>query len=160
MTDEMVMLSGRVPAELKERVDHDPRTNQEVLKDALKHEFATEEEAAVLQRLDELEREMSELESQKNARERQIAEKAEEKERLEKSLERIEKEENAEEERKRELWERAVTNIRPPQLSSVDTETWQPETSDEAVQHFAAELEISPEEFVEHYPEKRAEVME
>jgi len=98
-------------------------------------------------------------------REQQLLEEAEEFEsRAERKRERAEKireatEKEAEEE-KAELWGRAVEEITPPQLSHIDTETWQPETSNEAVQHFAAELEISPEQFVERYPEKRTEVME
>jgi len=67
--------------------------------------------------------------------------------------------ESAEEEHKRETWERAVQNITPPKMKSVDTESWTPDPSDDAVEHFAAELEIEPAEFVERYPEKRAEVM-
>lgn len=90
MTDEMVMLSGRVPAELKERVRHDPRDNQQVLRDALEREFATEDEAAVLNRIGELEDEMETLREQKQRREDKLSEKSEEKKRLQKTLEAIE----------------------------------------------------------------------
>lgn len=90
MSEKLVMLSGRVPAELKEYVNNDPRDNQDVLRDALEREFATKEEAAILRRLDELDREMAELESQKNDRERKLEEKSEEKERLQKSLQSME----------------------------------------------------------------------
>ncbi len=90
MSDDKTLLGVRIPTELKDHVDNDPRTNQEVVKDALEREFATKEEAAVLRRMDELDREMAELESQKNDRERKLDEKAEEKERLKKSLKSIE----------------------------------------------------------------------
>ena len=76
------MLSGRVPSELKERVRQDPRPNQQVMKEALEREFATEDEAAVLNRLDEINREMETLREQKERREQKLSQKEEEKERL------------------------------------------------------------------------------
>ena len=90
MSDERVMISGRVSPELKEEVNRDPRDNQDVLQDALERELATKEEAAVLRRLDEIDREITELKGQKNERERKIDEKEDEKERLQKSLKQME----------------------------------------------------------------------
>lgn len=66
--------------------------------------------------------------------------------------------ETQEEQQTREAWERALSQITPPQLRTVDTGEWKPDPTDKAVKHYADELGISPEEFVDRYPEKRAEL--
>jgi len=66
--------------------------------------------------------------------------------------------ESMEQQQERETWERAVQNITPPDLRSIDTEGWAPEENNDAVEHYAAELNITPAEFVEQYPEKREEL--
>lgn len=50
---EEVMLSGRVPKELKDLVDADRRSNQEILRVALWQEFGGEREAEIERRIDE-----------------------------------------------------------------------------------------------------------
>lgn len=68
--------------------------------------------------------------------------------------------ESKEERQTRETWEKAMRHITPPAMRSVDTESWQPDPSNDAVQHYADMLDITPEEFAERYPEKRQEVDE
>lgn len=85
-----------------------------------------------------------------------------EKNELKSKLEAVEEAESKlntmEEKQNRETWERAVQNIRPPELRSIDTENWAPEKDDDAVRHYAAELNLTPAEFVEQYPDKREEL--
>lgn len=57
----------------------------------------------------------------------------------------------------RETWKRAVQNISPPSLRSIDTEDWAPAPDSNAVERYADELGITPEEFVKQYPDKRVE---
>ena len=66
--------------------------------------------------------------------------------------------ESMEQQQERETWERALQNITPPDLRSIDTEDWAPEENDDAVKHYAAELNMTPAEFVEQYPDKREEL--
>lgn len=66
--------------------------------------------------------------------------------------------ESMEQQQERETWERALQNITPPDLRSIDTEDWAPEEGDDAVKHYAAELNMTPAEFVEQYPDKREEL--
>lgn len=65
--------------------------------------------------------------------------------------------ESKEDRQRRETWERALQNITPPKMRSVDTDTWQPDPMDTSVQHFAQELAVTPEEFAQRYPQKREE---
>jgi len=71
MTEE-VMLSGRVPKELKELVDADRRDNQEVLRAALWREFGGERRADIERRIEEKERRVSMIRSEKNERQREL----------------------------------------------------------------------------------------
>ena len=86
MSNDTERLVAEIPAELKQRVDADPRTNKEVVEAALKTEFATEEEAAVQRRIDEKERRLSNLKSERNERDREINEVREELETLKNRL--------------------------------------------------------------------------
>ena len=86
MSNDTERLVAEIPAELKQRVDADPRTNKEVVEAALKTEFATEEEAAVQRRVDEKERRLSNLKSERNERDREINEVREELETLKNRL--------------------------------------------------------------------------
>ncbi len=86
MTEDTERLVAEIPAELKRRVDADPRTNKEVVEAALKTEFATEEEAAVQRRIDEKERRLSNLKSERNERDREMNEVREELETLKNRL--------------------------------------------------------------------------
>jgi len=71
---EKVMLSARVPKELKELVDSDQRTNQEVVKAALWREFGGKRVDALDRRIEEKKRRISMVESEKNERERELNE--------------------------------------------------------------------------------------
>jgi len=72
MSNETVMLSGRVPKELKELVDADRRDNQEVLRAALWREFGGERRGDLERRVEEKERRISMIRTEKNEREREL----------------------------------------------------------------------------------------
>lgn len=89
MTDsneELVMMSGRIPKDLKKLVDMDDRDNQDVLAQALWREVGDERKAELQRRAEEKRREIAELESQRNQREREISNKREELDRVETML--------------------------------------------------------------------------
>lgn len=77
-----VMLSVRVPAQLKAFVDADERSNQDVVEVALLREFGGEKNARVEQRIDEIERRISNVRSERNDRDRELEELKQEKERM------------------------------------------------------------------------------
>jgi DNA repair exonuclease SbcCD ATPase subunit len=85
--DDRVMLSARVPAKLKAFVDADDRSNQEVIEVALLREFGGEKNARIDQRLEEIDRRMANIRSERNERERQLDELREDKERLQEAKE-------------------------------------------------------------------------
>lgn len=80
--DDRVMLSVRVPPQLKAYVDVDERSNQEIVEAALWREFGGEKQARIDRRVDEINRRISNVESEKNDRERELAELQEERERM------------------------------------------------------------------------------
>jgi len=75
----------------------------------------------------------------------------------------VEKDIVTEEEQHKETWREAVENIEPPadieQLKGVTAEEWTPREDADIVHYYANELEISPAEFCEQYPDKRGELL-
>lgn len=78
MSEELVMFSGRVPEELKQLVDADPRDNQEVLRAALWREMGGERMASLDRRIEEKKNRISMIEREKNERERELQEEQDE----------------------------------------------------------------------------------
>ena len=74
MTDELERLVAEIPAELKALVDADQRTNKQIVESALWREFGGERQGAIERRIDEKERRISILKSERNEREREIQE--------------------------------------------------------------------------------------
>jgi len=87
VSDETERLVAEIPPELKELVDADRRTNKEVVEAALWREFGGERVGALERRIDEKERRISMLESERNERDREIEQEREELEALENKIE-------------------------------------------------------------------------
>jgi chromosome segregation ATPase len=94
MSEDLVMFSGRVPAELKQLVDADPRDNQEVLKAALWREMGGERMASLERRIEEKKDRINMIEREKNERERELAQERDELEALELKLDKEESKES------------------------------------------------------------------
>ena len=94
MTEELVMFSGRVPVELKQLVDADPRDNQEVLKAALWREMGGERMASLERRIEEKKDRINMIEREKNERERELVQERDELDALELKLEKEESKES------------------------------------------------------------------
>lgn len=90
MSEEKVMLSARIPEELKELVGADRRTNEEVVRAALWREFGGERKASIDRRIEEKERRISMVESERNERERELEEVRKELEALKTKREKME----------------------------------------------------------------------
>jgi len=88
------MFSGRVPEELKQLVDADPRDNQEVLRAALWREMGGERMASLDRRIEEKKNRIGMIEREKNERERELQEEQDELEALEKKREKMEEQES------------------------------------------------------------------
>jgi chromosome segregation ATPase len=80
--DDRVMMAVRIPAQLKAFVDADDRDNQEVVEVALLREFGGEKVARIDQKIDELDRRISNVKSEKNDRERELQNLKEKKEQM------------------------------------------------------------------------------
>lgn len=138
MTDE-VMLSGRVPEELKRLVDADPRPNQEVMRAALWREFGGE-------RVGALERQMREKENRMDMLTNEIQERGSELQKLRQDLEALEsKREQVEEKQDRE--EAELERARQD-LADVERDPSNP-----AIKSRAAELDMTPTELLDELPD-------
>lgn len=84
MTDGLVLVGVRIPKELKNHLDSDHRPNQKVVTDALRRELGDEEQVRIKQKLEELDRRIVNIQSEKSKRERKLEELTEERGRLEK----------------------------------------------------------------------------
>jgi hypothetical protein len=67
------MLSARVPSELKDLVDADPRTNQEIIEAALWREFGGRREGAIERQIKEMKQRRAQVVSEREAREEELA---------------------------------------------------------------------------------------
>lgn len=90
MTNDVERLVAEVDADLKKMAKADPRTIREIVESALKREFQTGKTAAVERRVEEKESRLTELKSQRNEREREIAEVKDELDRLKTTLQKVE----------------------------------------------------------------------
>jgi len=89
VSDGEVMLSARIPEELKQLIDADKRTNQEVVKAALWREFGGERVGALERRIEQKENRISLIKNEKNERERELRQEKEELDALEAKLEAV-----------------------------------------------------------------------
>lgn len=154
MTDK-VQTKVYLPPEVKERIDRDERSNSDVVETAVVEHYGSRDKSAVEMRIQNKLDELEAAENTLQAEEENVEELRETVERLRRRKSEMEDERERE---RRETWERALQNITPPDLRSIDTEDWAPEEGDDAVKHYAAELNMTPAEFVEQYPDKREEL--
>lgn len=82
MTSGEERLVAEIPAELKDLVDADRRTNKEIVKAALWREFGGERKGSLQRRIEEKERRISMIESERNERDREIEQERQELEAL------------------------------------------------------------------------------
>ena len=142
MSDEAdrVMLSGRVPEELKRLVDADDRNNQEVLEAALWREFGGQRKGAVERRIEEQKRKISLIESERNERERELEDERQTLEALKDKHDAIEEREKTNEEQLQEAIEKCEGLPRDPSNPAIKTQ--------------AAKVGMDPEEFVDELPDR------
>jgi len=140
MTEEMVMLSGRVPEELKELVDADRRDNQEIMRAALWREFGGERQADIDRRIEEKERRISMIKSEKNEREREL-------EREQSELDALKSKRNSEQKEQQAQLEQA--------LDTLESVPWKPDNP--AIQTNADDLDMTPEELIAELEDYHAE---
>jgi septal ring factor EnvC (AmiA/AmiB activator) len=105
--DDRCMLSARVPEELKELVDVDPRTNQEIVEAALWREFGGEKKGSLERRIEEKKRRESIIESEKNERDRELQEVRKERKALEEKLDKTQAERAAD----KDAWYQKVRRV-------------------------------------------------
>lgn len=135
-----VMLSGRVPEELKRLVDADERDNQEVLEAALWREFGGQRKGAVERRIEEQKRKISLIESERNERERELEEERQTLEALKDKHDAIEERQESEQEMLQDAIDKAKGAPRDP--------------SNAAIREQAKRVGMSPEEFIDELPER------
>lgn len=129
MSEERVMLSGRVPEELKQLIDADPRDNQDIMEAALWREFGGERLGSVERRLEEKRRRLSMVETEENERARERRE-------LEKEIEALEQKKDAVED---ERTENREDKLRKIQIVPNDEDH-------PLVQEVAQELDMTPQQ--------------
>lgn len=132
MSEEREMLSARIPSELKDLVDADGRSNQEVVRAALWREFGGK-------RVGDLERRIKE-------KERRISIVKEERERRESELSELQKELNALEEKYDKKKEREQSQLEEAREALKDAPQ---EPENPAVQHWADKLDLEPGELLD-----------
>jgi len=132
MADETEMLSARIPSELKDLVDADSRTNQDVVKSALWSEFGGERMGELETRIDEKETRINVVQNEINSRDNELQELRKELNALREKYEEMQTEEA-------ELLQEARETLEPGQFY--------PENP--AVENWADKLDMSPEELIE-----------
>lgn len=135
MSEEMVMLSGRVPTNLKALVDADERDNQEVLRAALWREFGGERKSDLERRIEEKDKRIDIVIDELGEREDELAELKKERDALESKLDEKEQEESAQQ----KLIEKA--------REALDGANMSPENP--AVENWAKKADLTPEELIE-----------
>lgn len=136
MSEDRVVLAARVPEELKDLVDADTRTNQDVIEAALWREFGGERLGALERRIEEKKRRISTIESERNERERELEQERKELEALQSKL---------------ETQKESTDKTRRVLLRKLKRVPDDPEHP--LVQDVADELDISPEEAIERSKE-------
>jgi septal ring factor EnvC (AmiA/AmiB activator) len=135
-----VMMSARIPEELKRLVDADERANQEVLEAALWREFGGQRKGAVERRIEEQKRKISLIESERNERKRELEEERQ-------TLEALKEKHNAIEERQQTQQEDLQ--------DAIDKAKDAPRTPDNpAIREQAKRVGMTPEEFINELPDK------
>jgi len=135
-----VMMSGRVPEELKRLVDADQRDNQEVLEAALWREFGGQRKGAVERRIEEQKRKISLIESERNERERELEDERQTLEALKEKHDAIEQRQESEQEMLQEAIEKCEGLSRDPENPGIKEQ--------------ARKIGMTPEEFVDELPER------
>jgi len=130
--EEEEMLSARVPSELKDLVDADSRSNQEVVRSALWSEFGGKRKGDLESRLNEKEKRMTLVQEEKKSRESELSELEKEANAIRKKLRKVENEEQSKLEDAKE---------------TLDGVPKHPEN--EAIQTWADKIGITPEELIE-----------
>jgi septal ring factor EnvC (AmiA/AmiB activator) len=134
------MLSARVPTELKELVDADGRDNQEVVEAALWREFGGQRKGALERRIEEQQRKISLIESERNERERELEEERQELEALQTKHDALEEKEQEQEEKLQDA------------LDTIEDAPRNPENP--AVKHQAQKVELKPEQLLAELRER------
>ena len=129
---ELDRLVAEIPEELKALVDSDQRTNREVVEAALWREFGGERMGALERRIEEKERRISMVQSERNERERELQEMQDELQALRAKRESAERQEKAQLEEAREA-----------------LETVPKEADNPAVKNWANKLNMTPQELLE-----------
>jgi NTP pyrophosphatase (non-canonical NTP hydrolase) len=140
--EEMVMFSGRIPKSLKQLIDADQRTNQQVLQSALWDEFGGE-------RVGDIENKLKEKQSRKQTLEQGIGWRSEELDDVEQEIEALERKKKRLETDKEELWQEALDVVTIANGEIIDGEKY--------LSHHASNLGITVKELrqglVERYNE-------
>lgn len=140
MSDEdRVMLSGRVPNELKQLVDADERTNQEVLEAALWREFGGQRKGAVERRIEEQKRKISLIESERNERDRELEEERQTLEALKEKHTAIEQREESQKELMQDVIDKCTGIPNDP--------------TNPAIKKQAGRVGMTPEELIDELPD-------
>lgn len=142
MSEETTLLGVRVPVELKELVDADRRTNQEIVRAALWREFGGERRSALERRIEEKERRISMIETERNERERELEE-------MRSDLEALRDKLDGKEDFQTQIVEEAV-----------ETMSIHPDVGHDhlAAENWADKANLTPEEFWRRYTERWHEV--
>lgn len=154
-SDDWIMLSARVPPELKRFVDADERDNQDVIRSALWREFGGEKKAALDRRIEEIENRISIVEREKNERDREVEDLKSDLESLLAKRDTVE----SKEESKMEFIDsrletlqnvRGVVDETHPIVEALAREHYQNDTMEalEAMRERNLELELVPEEYL------------
>lgn len=114
MSNDVEMLSARIPSELKRLVDVDGRTNQQVVEAALWREFGGERKAAIERRIEEKENRINIIEREKNERKRELEQENAELEALKVKRDKIEGKEDKQHEAAIRKCERVPANPTNP----------------------------------------------
>jgi len=133
-------LVAEIPGDLKRLVDADERTNKEIVEAALWREFGGERKAALDRRIEEKERRVSMIQSEKNERERELEEERQELEAL-----------KAKRENKQSRREREIKDT----LEQLDSVPWEPDNP--AIQTNADDLGMEPSELIDRLEDYHAE---
>lgn len=140
MSEDVEMLSARVPEELKQLVNADGRNNQEVVRAALWREFGGERKSDLERRLEEKENRIAMIQREKNERERELDREQQEAEALRSKLEAVS---SFDEKQRQETFE------------TLETVPWEPDNP--AIQTNADDLDMTPEELIAELEDYHAE---
>lgn len=113
------MLAVRVPSELKDMVDVDKRTNQDVVEAALWREFGGEKKSALETRAREKRNRIEQIQQEKEKREEELEDHQKELRAIESKIESVEVKQDAKEKREEKLFESLTSCPANPNNSRV-----------------------------------------